>query len=234
MTSAQAAPLGTWRLRVLWSVMAMASGATSLAHGAQTSTLFEWAAGTSGGSTNSGILTDGSTTITASLTTAANGNSGAGFSANYNTLSWFPAGLTLNSPATNNSVGLGFLAAGSLQTISFSGGTVTNPILFLTYGDPGLVIELAGLPFTTLGSGSQVSQTGTSFTFSGSASNQFDDGIAVQLTGTFSTISFTLRGATDTMSLGLAANLAPVAVPGAGLAGLATLGLAGVSRRRRR
>ncbi|MGA1400365.1 MAG: hypothetical protein ACO38P_08270, partial [Phycisphaerales bacterium] len=136
--------------------------------------------------------------------------------------------------ATNNSVGLGFLAAGSLQTISFSGGTVTNPILFLTYGDPGLVIDLAGLTFTTLGSGSQVSQTGTSFTFSGSATNQFDDGIAVQLTGTFSTISFTLSGATDTMSLGLAANLAPVAVPGAGLAGLATLGLAGASRRRRR
>lgn len=234
MTSAQAAPLGTWRLGVLWSVMAMALGATSLAHAAQTSTLFEWAAGTYGGSTNSGTLTDGSTTITASLTTAANGNSGAGFSANYNTLSWFPAGLTLNSPATNNSVGLGFLAAGSLQTISFSGGTVTDPILFLTYGDPGLVIDLAGLTFTTLGSGSQVSQTGTSFTFSGSASNQFDDGIAVQLTGTFSTISFTMSGATDTMSLGLAANLAPVAVPGAGLAGLAMLGLAGVSRRHRR
>ncbi|MGA1392935.1 MAG: hypothetical protein ACO38W_07245 [Phycisphaerales bacterium] len=233
MTSAHAAPLGTWRWRVSWSGMAPALGATSLAHAAQTSTLFEWAAGTSGGSTNSGILTDGSTTITASLTTAANGNSGAGFSANYNTLSWFPAGLTLNSPATNNSVGLGFLAAGSLQTISFSGGTVTNPILFLTYGDPGLVIDLAGLTFTTLGSGSQVSQTGTSFTFSGSATNQFDDGIAVQLTGTFSTISFTLSGATDTMSLGLAANLAPVAVPGAGLAGLATLGLAGASRRRR-
>ena len=234
MTSAQAAPLGTWRLRVSWSVMAMALGATSLAHAAQTSTLFEWAAGTSGGSTNSGTLTDGSTTITASLTTAATGNSGAGSSANYNTLSWFPAGLTLNSPATNNSVGLGFLAAGSLQTISFSGGTVTDPILFLTYGDPGLVIDLAGLTFTTLGSGSQVSQTGTSFTFSGLATNQFDDGIAVQLTGTFSTISFTMSGATDTMSLGLAANLAPVAVPGAGLAGLATLGLAGASRRRRR
>lgn len=218
------------------TALALILGSAATVNAAQTYTLFQWETGQFGGTSNTGTLTTGSTTITAGLTTAAQASQGtsAGFNQNFNSLTWYPAGLTLNNPpASYNSVGLGFDSGGSTQTISFTGGTVTDPILFINWGEPGLVATFdAGLTVTTLGSSSGVSRSGNAFTFD-AASNIFEDGFAVRLTGTFSNISFVLSGASDSVTLGLA-NLDAAAVPGTGLAGLASIGLAGASRRRRR
>ncbi len=143
-----------------------------------------------------------------------------------------------------NNAGAGS-GATNLQTFTFS-QAVTDPYIFIAYAQNGVVYDFSSYTTTvldSLGVASSVVGSGpaTGRTMTGNVGSPNDIpnvGFILQLTGTFTQIQFNIdarnRNSTYASSLfTIAAPLSASVVPGAGLAGLATIGLAGMSRRRR-
>jgi len=152
---------------------------------------------------------------------------------------------------TDNSGG-GYEAT-NLQTITFS-QVVVNPYIYMIYAQGGVVYDFSAYTTTVLDSGGvsfsvpASSGAATGRTVTGSFTTDSPNaGFILQLTGSFTQIQFNVdasgrTGGPDNPSnspyassqITIVAPLSASSVPGAGLAGLATVGLAGVSRRQRR
>ena len=170
------------------------------------------------------------------FTITVNGASGTGLTTisgrNYNGPQWG----SLGAPVT------------SLETIEYSGLTVT-----ITFAQAVSDLNLWLYSWRAGGNGSSPHGGADSYTFSKdftlganfsngtqSSSNTlstptgwWSDGILI-FSGPVTTISWTASSNTDAQGFTFNGTASASAVPGAGLAGLATVGLAGVSRRRRR
>jgi hypothetical protein len=123
-------------------------------------------------------------------------------------------------------------------TITFTGGTVTNPILLADFTDPHETfafdpsISVKILDRSPAGS---VTLSGSNVvTLDGSPSNGQDDSFAIQLLGTFSTFTFSTNlNLIESESIGftVAANLTPVPEPGSlALTAIGVLGVVGFGR----
>ena len=123
-------------------------------------------------------------------------------------------------------------------TITFGGGTVTNPILLFDFLETGIVMDFPDTPgiFTTL--------TALDFSITGaisapsnvisitSGSNTADDGLAVRYNGTFTSISFTINRGTqpvDSVGFSIAADEANITINRVPLPGTLVLMLAGLA-----
>ena len=144
-----------------------------------------------------------------------------------------------------NNAGAGS-GATNLQTFTFS-QAVTDPYIFIAYAQNGVVYDFSAYTTTVLDSFGVASSvvgsgpaTGRRMTGNVGSPNDLPNvGFILQLTGTFTQIQFNIdatnRNSTYASSLfTIAAPLSAAPVPGTGLACLATLGFAGMSRRRRR
>lgn len=211
---------------------------------------------------NAGSLTPGSTPITVGYSTGY-GNGGGGGSQIagttnlavnwnlYNPTNAFNAtdsvttALRIGFGSTDNTTSASNKTATSLQTFTFS-QAVTNPYIYMTYVQGGVVYDFSAYTTTVIDSGgvafSVPSSSGaaTGRTVTGSFNTDSPNaGFILQLTGSFTQIQFNVdssgwTGAYFSSIMTIAAPLTASSVPGAGLAGLATVGLAGMSRRRRR
>ena len=124
-------------------------------------------------------------------------------------------------------------------TISFTGGSVTNPILLFDFTDPNETFGFAsGVPLSILDqspAGSVWIASGNVVTLNGTPSNGPDDSFALQLTGTYSSITFQTNLAhLSAQSVGF--SIAVSAVPEPSSVVLTSIGLLGLSKfvRRRR
>ncbi len=129
-----------------------------------------------------------------------------------------------------------------LATITFTGGTVTNPILLFDFTDPHETFRFgSGVTLNIIDqspTGSVTVAPGNVVTLDGSPNNGGDDSFAIQLLGTFSTFSFdTNLNLIEAESVGfsIAADLNPVPEPGSlALAAIGVLGIVGFGRVRAR
>ncbi len=152
-------------------------------------------------------------------------------------------GIAALAGANTNAIDWNAGAAG-FATVSFTGGTVTNPILLFDFTDPGETFDFAdGLALTILDQspvGSVAIAAGNVVTINSSPSNRSNDGFALQLTGTFSSFTFgtNLAGlSAQSVGFSIAADFGTAAVPepgGLALLGAACTSLAGYAGWRRR
>lgn len=102
------------------------------------------------------------------------------------------AGIAAIASANRNAIDWNSGAAG-VATITFTGGTVTNPILLFDFIDPNSTFDFANALTLTLldhSPAGQVSIQPGNVVAVAVASNIADHGFALQLDGTFSSISF--------------------------------------------
>jgi hypothetical protein len=150
--------------------------------------------------------------------------------------------LRIGFGTDNSGAGTG---ATNLQTITFS-QAVVDPYIYLTYAQGGVIYDFSAYTTTVLDSGgvsfsvpaSSGAATGRTVTGSFNTDSP-NSGFILQLTGSFTQIQFNVdasgrTGIYNSSIMTIVAPLSTSSVPGAGLAGFATVGLAGVFRRRRR
>ena len=145
-------------------------------------------------------------------------------------------GIAAIAGANRNAIDWNAGAAGS-ATITFSGGTVTNPILLFDFTDPGETFDFANaLTLNILDQspgGSVTIAAGNVVTINNAPSNTANDGFALQLIGTFSSIAFnTNLSQLSSQSVGFsiaadAANVTVNRIPAPGSLALMLLGLVG-------
>ena len=140
-----------------------------------------WAPDSALDGTGTGTLAGG--TITVNYSTVVAGNAGLSLNDNWNV-----------SLATDGAVGSGAThltggifgtvntASPQLQTIAFS-SNVTNPILYINFGDTTSSMNFSTVPISFLDS-NNAQLTGSVVTFAG-ANNNFDDGFAALLPGSY-------------------------------------------------
>jgi len=211
------------------SVLTAAMAVTSASSGATNLQMFEWT-----GTTNStASWSDGSTNYSgdfnAFFTTPSN--------VDYSTLSWM-SGYTFTSTTAFNATTLPDQGSATVDFPATFPLGITGLVLFVNNlgANEGLQIDggnITSSDITVLGKADTVTQSGVQFTTTGTTA--FSNGFALQINVPISQLQFTYitqGGGAATIGMGLQA--AATGVPGAGIAGLATFGLAGISRRRRR
>lgn len=211
---------------------------------------------------NAGSLMPGSSSISVGYSTGyGNGGSGGSQIAGttnlavnwnlYNPTNAFNAtdnvttALRIGFGSTDNTTSASNKTTTSLQAFTFS-QAVTNPYIYMTYVQGGVVYDFSSYTTTVIDSGgvsfSVPSSSGaaTGRTVTGSLNTDSpNSGFILQLTGSFTQIQFNVdssnwTGAYFSSIMTFAAPLSASSVPGTGLAGLAILGLAAGNRRRRR
>ncbi len=116
-----------------------------------------------------------------------------------------------------------------------------NPILFFNFLDAGDAFDFTGLSFTVLSS-TNISQVGSVITATGAAANTANDGFAIQLNGSYTSIGFTIAATSaGPESQGLGQTVAftigtfqTIPEPTTVVSGLMGAGLAAFIGRRRR
>jgi hypothetical protein len=116
--------------------------------------------------------------------------------------------VTAQSPTSGNTwVAIG-VGQATLETLTFS-SAILNPILLFSFGDPTVTYNFGGLSLSLLSAHNAALAAGI-LTFPG-ATDSDADGVAIQVNGTFTTLSFVGNdvGRTDTQRFTVAVTSVP-------------------------
>jgi hypothetical protein len=200
-----------------------------------------WAVDNSQDGVGTGILSG----VTLNYTTLS-GHANSGVS--YQNVNWWNVGAgtaaecntCYDQSATPNFPSAAMIGANAgtpqTDTITFTGGQIVNPIIFMDWGNPGTTMDFGSLTLVMLSS-NNASLSGSVVTFGAGATNSINDGFSAEILGTFGpsqSLSFiataqpTIYGTFD----GVAVTLGDVPEPAS--LGLGLVGIVGLCLYRRR